>query len=333
MLGITAAAMASGFVLYPLMQTAKERGWMEFTDLAFEYEAHQTAAAGHTYTITATGALNDDPSYNAEYVDVSVDDSGIRRTRGSSMDLAGSFSLAGSLLRGGSTGTPGPGSFTSFGAGSTSAGRSPRSPLAPGYLWGAPGSPLAPAAAGSRGASATAAAGDTGGGSVAASRAGSAPAATGGAARGQQAHAHAPGSSSSGSGSGSDGSSRQQQQQQHHPNSRLRPEGAAQAGGFRAAAAAGDGAAADGAAHQHSGSMNGAPEAAAGRPGQGPPRALGSFRVRLSSCDGEGGPRTASPSPSPTSPRSASADAGAAGAGSSGDGGAAGRGAREKKRS
>jgi hypothetical protein len=81
---------------------------MHFASLEFDYEHGE----GVTYTITATGGLNDDPTYNAEYVDVEYD--GIHRTTGSSMDL-GSFSFAGSMR--------GPGSLTG------SMGRSPRSPL------------------------------------------------------------------------------------------------------------------------------------------------------------------------------------------------------------
>lgn len=81
---------------------------MHFASLDFDYEHGE----GVTYTITATGGLNNDPTYNAEYVDVEYD--GIHRTTGSSMDL-GSFSFGGSMR--------GPGSLTG------SMGRSPRSPL------------------------------------------------------------------------------------------------------------------------------------------------------------------------------------------------------------
>lgn len=111
MIAITSGAMLTGFLLYPLMQLAKERRWVRFADLEFDFE-HETAGTGLTYTITATGGLNDDPTYNAEYVDVVHD--GICRTTGSSMDL-GSISFGGSMR--------GPGSF------SESMGRSPRSPL------------------------------------------------------------------------------------------------------------------------------------------------------------------------------------------------------------
>lgn len=48
MLGITSGAMVAGFVLYPLMQLAKERGWVHFASLEFDYEH----GAGTTYTIT-----------------------------------------------------------------------------------------------------------------------------------------------------------------------------------------------------------------------------------------------------------------------------------------
>lgn len=83
---------------------------MHFASLEFDYEH----GAGVTYTITATGGLNNDPTYNAEYVDVEYD--GVQRTTGSSMDL-GSFSFGAGSMRGG------PGSL------SGSMGRSPRSPL------------------------------------------------------------------------------------------------------------------------------------------------------------------------------------------------------------
>lgn len=154
MIAITTAAMLAGFVLYPLMQLAKERRWVHFTDLEFDYE-HETGHGGLTYTITATGGLNYDPTYNAEYVDVVHD--GIHRTTGSSMDL-GSISFGGSVR--------GPGSATG------SMGRSPRSPLGvapprasdegPTFQVGsAPAAPIAPVGAGP----AAAAAGSGGAGS------------------------------------------------------------------------------------------------------------------------------------------------------------------------
>jgi hypothetical protein len=110
MIGITSAATVSGFLLYPFLQLAKERRWLKFADLEFDFE-HETAGEGNTYTITATGELNDDPTYNAEYVNVQHD--GLHRVTGSSMDL-GSISFGSAR---------GPGSFSS------SMGRSPRSPL------------------------------------------------------------------------------------------------------------------------------------------------------------------------------------------------------------
>lgn len=155
MIAITTAAMVAGFVLYPLMQLAKERRWVHFTDLEFDYE-HETGGRGLTYTITATGGLNYDPTYNAEYVDVVHD--GMHRTTGSSMDL-GSISFAGSVR--------GPGSATG------SMGRSPRSPLGvapPGALDEGPtfkvgSAPAAPiAAVGAGPAAAAAGSGGAGGG-------------------------------------------------------------------------------------------------------------------------------------------------------------------------
>uniref|UniRef100_A0A383VUM4 Amino acid permease/ SLC12A domain-containing protein n=1 Tax=Tetradesmus obliquus TaxID=3088 RepID=A0A383VUM4_TETOB len=136
MIATTLGAMLAGFVLYPLLNLAKERGWVAFADLEFDF-AHFTAGNARTYTIVATGELNYDTSstlqhrsYNAEYVDVVHDGAtGIRATS-NSMDM----------------GSRGPGSVASSGRGPSSiagslggfagaAGGSPRSPLAP-HLWG-----------------------------------------------------------------------------------------------------------------------------------------------------------------------------------------------------
>eukprot|EP00775_Hariotina_reticulata_P008091 gene8091-8284_t len=101
MMCATGAAIVLGFVLYPLLSYAKERNWFDFTDLQFDY-AHvpdgRVTSDGQSYTIYASGHLNYDPSYNAEYVDVVHD--GITRQTGSSMDLgsgAGSSRAPGSV--------------------------------------------------------------------------------------------------------------------------------------------------------------------------------------------------------------------------------------------
>lgn len=111
MCALTLACVVSA-VRFRALQLAKERGWLQFASLEFDYE-HETGGEGRTYTITATGGLNNDPTYNAEYVDVEYD--GVQRTTGASMDL-GSISFGGSM-RGGSL--------------NGSLGRSPRSPLLP----------------------------------------------------------------------------------------------------------------------------------------------------------------------------------------------------------
>lgn len=117
----TTGAMVAGFILYPLMSLAKERGWMRFADLEFDF-AHFTSGNARTYMIFATGELNYDPTYNAEYVDVVHDgDTGVRAT-GSSMDL-GSSSFAGS--------SRGPGSVAGSLGGFGTLGGSPRSPIGP----------------------------------------------------------------------------------------------------------------------------------------------------------------------------------------------------------
>ncbi|KAF8060548.1 polyamine transporter [Scenedesmus sp. PABB004] len=137
----TGGAMLAGFVLYPLLGLARERGWCGFSDLAFDY-AHALSPEpggggghGRSYTIHATGAIDghagDDAAdgggpdggdggsdrsggcgggtyYAAPYVRDVVHDgaTGVRTT--SSMDLGS---------RGGSASAGSPG------------GRSPRSPL------------------------------------------------------------------------------------------------------------------------------------------------------------------------------------------------------------
>ncbi|WIA35330.1 hypothetical protein OEZ86_003784 [Tetradesmus obliquus] len=110
MIATTLGAMLAGFVLYPLLNLAKERGWVAFADLEFDF-AHFTAGNARTYTIVATGELNYDTSstlqhrsYNAEYVDVVHDGAtGIRATS-NSMDM----------------GSRGPGSVASSGRGPSS---------------------------------------------------------------------------------------------------------------------------------------------------------------------------------------------------------------------
>jgi hypothetical protein len=265
MIGITSAAMVAGFLLYPLMQLAKERRWLKFADLEFDFE-HETAGAGLTYTITATGGLNNDPSYNAEYVDVVHD--GICRTTGSSMDL-GSVSFG--------PGSRGPASL------SGSMGRSPRSPLGLNMFGGWS---TAPAAAGAGAAGAAGGSGvhaDAGGGEGQMLRVGSAPAAGAGATAAAAAAA-------SGSRQGGNGSSR------------LRPGGAG-VSGFRAGAdgaggtgdgAAASGARADGAVEQGNGGASGGGEGDTDNRRLSAGQQLSSFHVRVShetsfSDSGDGG--------------------------------------------
>jgi hypothetical protein len=82
MMAATLGAVVVGFLLYPLLSMAKERGWVEFTNLEIDY-AHRTQGSGHSYTIHASGHLNYDD--DNEYVDVAYD--GLRRSTSSAVDL------------------------------------------------------------------------------------------------------------------------------------------------------------------------------------------------------------------------------------------------------
>lgn len=245
------------------MQLAKERRWVRFADLEFDFE-HETTAVGAgtggdvnqrtygAYTITATGGLNNDASYNAEYVDVVHD--GIHRTTGSSMDL-GSISFAGS--------TRGPGSFTG------SLGRSPRSPLS-GIAVGGTAAAAAGAGAG----------GGAGGGAAGADdqavvfKVGSAPSASTGV-----------GAAAGGAASGRQGST---------GSSRLRPTEGAVNGGFHAVVGSNSGAPAASAPQQTAAGAAAGGTAAERRRAV---RELSSFSVRISheggfsdAGDGDGAP-------------------------------------------
>eukprot|EP00879_Flechtneria_rotunda_P007417 GHRR01007781.1.p1 GENE.GHRR01007781.1~~GHRR01007781.1.p1 ORF type:complete len:454 (+),score=154.91 GHRR01007781.1:1207-2568(+) len=121
MIFATSAAVVIGFILYPLFTMAKEKKWMSFSNLQFDF-AHDTAGNARTYTIHASGHLNYDASYNVEYVDVCHDgDTGVRTT-GSSMDLGSDHRWGiGSSGRG-------PGSVADS-LGGFAVGQSPRSPF------------------------------------------------------------------------------------------------------------------------------------------------------------------------------------------------------------
>lgn len=64
MIAATTSALFGGFILYPVLSFLKEREWVQFSNLEFDY-AHQTAGEARTYTIHASGGLNYDPTYNA----------------------------------------------------------------------------------------------------------------------------------------------------------------------------------------------------------------------------------------------------------------------------
>lgn len=63
---VTSAAMVSGFILYPLLNLARDKGWCKFADLEFDY-AHDFCggASPRRYTIYSSGNLN--------YEDMQVD--------------------------------------------------------------------------------------------------------------------------------------------------------------------------------------------------------------------------------------------------------------------
>lgn len=64
MMCATTSALFGGFLLYPLMSWLKEREWMHFSNLQFDF-AHSHAGNARSYTIHASGGLNYDPTYNA----------------------------------------------------------------------------------------------------------------------------------------------------------------------------------------------------------------------------------------------------------------------------
>jgi hypothetical protein len=78
MIAVTMTAMVAGFVLYPLLQAAKEHGWCEFTSLEFDF-SHDTAGGRGCYTIHASGHLQYNDQDN--YVDVQYN--GVRRSTSS----------------------------------------------------------------------------------------------------------------------------------------------------------------------------------------------------------------------------------------------------------
>ena len=90
MMGATLGAVVIGFLLYPLLSMAKERGWVDFTNLEIDYE-HRMQGDGHAYTIHASGHLNYDD--DNEYLDVAYD--GMRRSTSSAVDLQAGRRISG----------------------------------------------------------------------------------------------------------------------------------------------------------------------------------------------------------------------------------------------
>lgn len=64
MIFATCSALVGGFILYPLMSFMKEREWVAFSNLQFDF-THSHEGNARSYTIHASGGLNYDPTYNA----------------------------------------------------------------------------------------------------------------------------------------------------------------------------------------------------------------------------------------------------------------------------